>query len=215
MGDSRSTVMYKIVHEDPITLNVLNRTIPAGVSAAVMKALGKDPTQRFPTCSAFAAAVRVGMAGGTVEFPADANAGRRRDCAPGPAGRLRLCHGRCPDGRHRWAPYNPGGGASFAPVANGPCGGRRAGRPRGLDMVGAAGTGWRGMVGAARTGWPDLGGPARRGWDDDPRTDTCARCSGTRISGTGESRIQPTGSEHLDGRCRSRARGTSARCPRG
>ena len=75
MGDSRSTVMYKIVHEDPITLNVLNRTIPAGVSAAVMKALGKDPTQRFPTCSAFAVAVRVGMAGGTVEFPADANAG--------------------------------------------------------------------------------------------------------------------------------------------
>ena len=74
MGDSRSTVMYKIVHEDPITLNVLNRTIPAGVSAAVMKALGKDPTQRFPTCSAFAAAVRVGMAGGTVELPADANA---------------------------------------------------------------------------------------------------------------------------------------------
>ena len=40
-----------------------------------MKALGKDPTQRFPTCSAFAAAVRVGMAGGTVELPADANAG--------------------------------------------------------------------------------------------------------------------------------------------
>ena len=75
MGDSRSTVMYKIVHEDPITLNVLNRTIPAGVSTAVMKALGKDPTQRFPTCSAFAAAVRVGMAGGTVELPADANAG--------------------------------------------------------------------------------------------------------------------------------------------
>ena len=75
MGDSRSTVMYKIVHEDPITLNVLNRTIPAGVSAAVMKALGKDPTQRFPTCLAFAAAVRVGLAGGTVELPADPNAG--------------------------------------------------------------------------------------------------------------------------------------------
>ncbi len=73
MGDSRSTVMYKIVHEDPITLNVLNRTIPAGVSAAVMKALAKDPTQRFPTCSAFAAAVRVGLAGGTVEILPDAN----------------------------------------------------------------------------------------------------------------------------------------------
>ena len=72
MGDSRSTVMYKIVHEDPITLNVLNRTIPAGVSTAVMKALGKDPTQRFPTCSAFAAAVRVGMAGGTVNLGAGA-----------------------------------------------------------------------------------------------------------------------------------------------
>ena len=67
MGESWSTIMYKIVHEDPIALNVLNRTIPAGVSAAVMKALGKDPTQRFPTCSAFAAAVRAALAGGRVE----------------------------------------------------------------------------------------------------------------------------------------------------
>ena len=67
MGESWSTIMYKIVHEDPVALNVLNRTIPAGVSAAVMKALGKDPTQRFPTCSAFAAAVRAALAGGRVE----------------------------------------------------------------------------------------------------------------------------------------------------
>ena len=67
MGESWSTIMYKVVHEDPIALNVLNRTIPAGVSAAVMKALGKDPTQRFPTCSAFAAAVRAALAGRSVE----------------------------------------------------------------------------------------------------------------------------------------------------
>ena len=67
MGESWSTIMYKVVHEDPIAPNVLNRTISVGVSAAVMKALGKDPTQRFPTCSAFAAAVRAGLAGGSVE----------------------------------------------------------------------------------------------------------------------------------------------------
>ena len=67
MGESWSTIMYKVVHEDPIALNVLNRTVPAGVNAAVMKALGKDPAQRFPTCSAFAAAVRSALAGGSVE----------------------------------------------------------------------------------------------------------------------------------------------------
>ena len=67
MGESWSTIMYKVVHEDPIALNVLNRTVPAGVNAAVMKALDKDPAQRFPTCSAFAAAVRAALAGGSVE----------------------------------------------------------------------------------------------------------------------------------------------------
>ena len=37
MGESWSTIMYKVVHEDPIALNVLNRTVPAGVNAAVMR----------------------------------------------------------------------------------------------------------------------------------------------------------------------------------
>ena len=39
-----------------------------------MKALDKDPAQRFPTCSAFAAAVRAALAGGSVERRARPNA---------------------------------------------------------------------------------------------------------------------------------------------
>ena len=73
-GDSLATLVYKIVHEVPIALNVLNRAVAPRVSAAVMKALDKDPTQRFETCSAFAAAFRAGVVDGPVALPADPNA---------------------------------------------------------------------------------------------------------------------------------------------
>ena len=187
MGESWSTIMYKIVHEDPVALNVLNRTIPAGVSAAVMKALGKDPAQRFPTCSAFAAAVRAALAGGRVE---------RRDRPNAAVAATVVLDGRAAAGPGRIlaekaAPAGPPDvpdsmAPRFAPVANGPCGGCGPGRgPRGLDVVGAAGTGWRGMVGAARTVWPDLVGAASTGFDD-PGNGNRARSSGsgTRSSGT-------------------------------
>ena len=83
-GDTMTTVMYKIVYVDPVVLSTLNRTVPAGVSAAVMKALSKDPTKRFETCSAFAAAVRAGLAGGTAEVLADPDVDLATIALPGP-----------------------------------------------------------------------------------------------------------------------------------
>ena len=216
MGDSRSTVMYKIVHEDPITLNVLNRTVPAGVSAAVMRALGKDPTQRFPTCSAFAAAVRVGLAGGTVELPA------------GPSADLEtvlLDPQAVSDADTVVVETAATAGPPIIPAA-----GRRGSRRWRTAVVAAvvlaalgawtwlappepAGGAWWALRERAGRTWVVLSGGV--GTTTPGPTDTCAGCSGTRISRTGESRIQPTGSEHLAGRYRSRARRTSARCPRG
>jgi len=58
IGDSPTTIMYKIVHEEPVRPKVLNARLPEALDRALMRALDKDPAQRYPTCSAFAEAVR-------------------------------------------------------------------------------------------------------------------------------------------------------------
>jgi serine/threonine protein kinase len=57
-GDSPTTIMYKIVHEDPVRPKILNARLPQELDIALMRALDKDPAQRYPVCSAFAEAVR-------------------------------------------------------------------------------------------------------------------------------------------------------------
>jgi serine/threonine protein kinase len=58
IGDSPTTIMYKIVHEEPVRPKVLNARLPEALDRALMRALDKDPAQRYPSCSAFAEAVR-------------------------------------------------------------------------------------------------------------------------------------------------------------
>jgi hypothetical protein len=57
-GDSPTTIMYKIVHEEPVRPKLLNARLPEALDVAMMRALEKDPAQRYPTCSVFAEAVR-------------------------------------------------------------------------------------------------------------------------------------------------------------
>src|SRR5262252_8300849 len=49
-GQSITTVIYKIVNEEPVPLRQLNPTIHPGISAAVMRALAKDPQERYHSC---------------------------------------------------------------------------------------------------------------------------------------------------------------------
>jgi Protein kinase domain/PEGA domain len=49
-GQSITTVIYKIVNEEPVPPRQLNPTIHPGISAAVMKALAKDPEERYHSC---------------------------------------------------------------------------------------------------------------------------------------------------------------------
>ena len=58
VGDSPTTIMYKIVHEEPVRPKVLNARLPEALDRALLRALEKDPAQRYPTCTAFAEAVR-------------------------------------------------------------------------------------------------------------------------------------------------------------
>ncbi len=56
-GESPSTVLYKIVHEEPAALPERNGAVPAALDAVVQRALAKDPERRFPTAGAFADAL--------------------------------------------------------------------------------------------------------------------------------------------------------------
>lgn len=49
-GEQISTVIYKIVHEDPLSLRSYQKDLPAGLDAIVCKALAKDPDKRYQTC---------------------------------------------------------------------------------------------------------------------------------------------------------------------
>ena len=47
LGDNPTTIMYKIVHSDPVPPESLNMTLPNGLSGIVMKSLSKNPEDRY------------------------------------------------------------------------------------------------------------------------------------------------------------------------
>lgn len=56
-GQSITTIMYKIVHEEPIAPRKLDSSIHPGLSAVVERALAKSPEMRFQTGAELAAAL--------------------------------------------------------------------------------------------------------------------------------------------------------------
>jgi serine/threonine protein kinase len=57
-GQSITTVIYKIVNEEPVPPNQLNPSIHPGISAVVMRALSKEPETRYQTCREMLEALR-------------------------------------------------------------------------------------------------------------------------------------------------------------
>jgi eukaryotic-like serine/threonine-protein kinase len=49
-GQNITTVIYKIVNEDPVPPRQIDPSIHPGISAVVMKALAKEPEQRYQNC---------------------------------------------------------------------------------------------------------------------------------------------------------------------
>jgi serine/threonine-protein kinase len=57
-ADNPTTVMYRIVHEQPVPPREVNGRLPEGLDGLVLRGLGKRPAERYASCSALAAAVR-------------------------------------------------------------------------------------------------------------------------------------------------------------
>ncbi len=57
-GDIPTTILYKIVHEAPTPPHQLNPDLPPAVDQALLRALAKNPADRFATCVALGEALR-------------------------------------------------------------------------------------------------------------------------------------------------------------
>jgi predicted Ser/Thr protein kinase/tetratricopeptide (TPR) repeat protein len=49
-GDNISTIVYKIVHEEPQRITEVNQHLPRGYELVIKKALAKNPEDRYQTC---------------------------------------------------------------------------------------------------------------------------------------------------------------------
>ena len=99
-GETISTVVYRIIHEEPTPLRRLNPAFPAGLDACLQKALGKNPSRRYSRTLDLVRDLRR-----AASFPQDRSRphpsrGRR---LRGPVLRSRRagrwCHGSCSEAR--------------------------------------------------------------------------------------------------------------------
>lgn len=87
-GLNATTVMYRIVHEPPSPMTSLQPGLDPAVEAIVLKALTKQPGQRYQTCAELAAAVDCYVPRGVAEILDGAGPGesrrseRGRGCSP-------------------------------------------------------------------------------------------------------------------------------------
>ncbi len=61
-GDSITTVIFKIVSENPVPPKELNPSVGSKVNTVVMRALAKEPAERYQNCKEFAEALQLAVA---------------------------------------------------------------------------------------------------------------------------------------------------------
>jgi len=81
-GQSIATVMYRILQTDPVPPECINPLVPVAAGQVVMRGLSRLPTDRYPSCTAFADALAEALAVAT------AAPGYARKAGSDPAGSL-------------------------------------------------------------------------------------------------------------------------------
>lgn len=74
-GSGATTVMYKIVHEQPAKLKSFDKRLPGKIDDAVLRALAKNPEDRYERCEELARAVRAALQSAPDEIDATADSG--------------------------------------------------------------------------------------------------------------------------------------------
>ena len=62
-GDVLSTIVYRIMRDDPVPPSAVNSRLGPAVDKVVLKVLAKNPGDRYPNCTAFADALEKAMKG--------------------------------------------------------------------------------------------------------------------------------------------------------
>jgi serine/threonine-protein kinase len=57
-GESTTTIIYKVMNDDPIPPRVIEPSLPASLDAVIRKAIAKDPDQRYQSCDELREALR-------------------------------------------------------------------------------------------------------------------------------------------------------------
>jgi len=58
---NNTTIMYKVLREEPLAPSMLNVALPSAFDAVVKKAIAKSPDQRFQTAAEFASAIQTAL----------------------------------------------------------------------------------------------------------------------------------------------------------
>ncbi len=62
-----TTIMYKVLREDPLAPSMLNVALPAAFDGVVRKAMAKNPDERYQTAQDFSDAIKAAVAGQTTD----------------------------------------------------------------------------------------------------------------------------------------------------
>lgn len=69
-----TTIMFKVLHEEPLAPSMLNVALPSAFDAVVRKAMAKNPDERYQSAQEFAQAIQTSLQQPTRTHQTDANA---------------------------------------------------------------------------------------------------------------------------------------------
>lgn len=79
-----TTIMYKVLHEEPLAPSLLNVALPAAFDAVVKKAMAKNPDERYQSAEEFSQAIKTTLGAASAKPPAAAGDPDRTELSVAP-----------------------------------------------------------------------------------------------------------------------------------